>query len=264
MSSSPNSFQDSFDSHEPRQELDSPFLNEEYLAEEARTAQTWRTPALEFQLESPFLQAFEEEWGAIGESEEGIEEYDEFLDELGEEEFEEAGWFEVNDFLKDGAEAQNDEMLLESEDDIEEFYNIESEAPPLLKNPTQSDPPGQTLYVKISFGKDKRCIKRNEKKECVEYKTFTIRPMTGIFIPENYVPQAEIDLILYLHGHKSSIPGSDALIAQYWDGKKHPEFALREEVNASKKNVILVAPTLGLKSETGDLVRRNGLDDYLD
>src|SRR5262245_16882728 len=51
----------------------------------------------------------------------------------------------------------------------------------------------------------------------------------------------------------------------HWDGQKYPVFALREEVNASKKNVILLAPTLGLKSEPGNLViRRNGLDEYLD
>jgi hypothetical protein len=85
MSSSPNSFQDNFDSHEPRPKLESPFLNEEYLAEEARTAPTWRTPVPGFQLESPFLHAFEEGWGAIGEGKE-VEEYDEFLNELDEEE----------------------------------------------------------------------------------------------------------------------------------------------------------------------------------
>jgi hypothetical protein len=87
MSSSPNSFQDNFDSHEPRPELESPFLNEEYLAEEARTPPTWRTPVPGFQLESPFLQAFEEGWRAIAEPE--VEEYDGFLDELEKEEFEE-------------------------------------------------------------------------------------------------------------------------------------------------------------------------------
>jgi hypothetical protein len=265
MSSSPDPFQSYFDSHEPKKELDSPFLNEAlFVDEETEAASAWETRLNQFQLESPFLRAFEEGWGAIGEAEE-IEDYDEFVDELGEEDFEEeAGWSEIDDFLEDDIEAQSDEMLWESEDNIEDFYNIEFEAPPLLKNPTKSDPTGQTLYVQISLGKDKHCIQRNDKKECVEYKTFTIGPMTGIFIPENYVPQAEIDLILYLHGHKSNIPGSDALIAEYWDGKKYSVFALREEINASKKNVILVAPTLGLKSEAGDLVRRNGLDNYLD
>jgi hypothetical protein len=143
---------------------------------------------------------------------------------------------------------------------------LEAEAPPLLKNPAKSDPPGQTLYVEIKLGKDSRCAKwveENKKKKCVQYTTFMIRPMTGIFIPENYSPQKAVDLVLYLHGNKTQIPGSDALIAEYWDGQKYPVFALREEINASRKNVILVAPTLALKSEAGDLVRRNGLDNYL-
>jgi hypothetical protein len=69
MSSAYNSFHNSFDSHEPRQELDSPFLNEEFLVEEARTAQLWKTLMPELQPESPFLEAFEEGWGAIRESE---------------------------------------------------------------------------------------------------------------------------------------------------------------------------------------------------
>jgi hypothetical protein len=68
MSSASESFQGYFDSHEPKA-LNSPFLNEEYLVEEARTAQVWRTSMPEFQLESPFLEAFEEEWRTIRESE---------------------------------------------------------------------------------------------------------------------------------------------------------------------------------------------------
>lgn len=167
---------------------------------------------------------------------------------------------EESDELK--GECQDFEIV--AEEDEEEL--LEAEAPTLLKNPAKSDPPGQTLYVEIKLGKDSRCAKwveENKKKKCVQYTTFVIRPMTGIFIPENYFPQKEIDLILYLHGHKTGIPGSDALIAEYWDGQKYPVFALREEINASRKNVILVAPTLALKSEAGDLVRRSGLDSYL-
>ena len=179
------------------------------------------------------------------ESEELAEELTEELDETG----------ELDEF---------ENFLVETEESEEEL--LEAEAPPLLKNPAKSDPPGQTLYVEIKLGKDSRCVKwveENKKKKCVQYTTFVIRPMTGIFIPENYSPQKAVDLILYLHGHKTGIPGSDALIAEYWDGKKYPFFALREAINTSRKNVILVAPTLALKSEAGDLVRRNGLDNYL-
>ena len=149
--------------------------------------------------------------------------------------------------------------------ETEEDDDSLSDAPPLLKNPNASDPPGQTLYVKINLGKDSRCTKRDpvEKGKCLEYETFAIRPMTGIFIPENYAVQPAVDLILYLHGHKTDKPGSDALIAEYWD-KAYPVFGLREEINASGMNVILVAPTLALKSEPGDLARADGLDKYLD
>ncbi len=80
MSSSSDPLQNSFDSHEPRQELELPFLNEEFLADEARIAQ-WRVPAPGFQPESPFLEAFEEE-EATGR----VEEFEDFFGELDEQE----------------------------------------------------------------------------------------------------------------------------------------------------------------------------------
>jgi V8-like Glu-specific endopeptidase len=95
MSSSSDSLQNSFDSYEPKQELDSPFLNEEYLADEARIAQ-WRVPVPGVQLESPFLEAFEDGWRS-GE----VEEFEGFLDESDEENFNNA--------------YSDDELLLEQE-----------------------------------------------------------------------------------------------------------------------------------------------------
>jgi hypothetical protein len=167
---------------------------------------------------------------------------------------------------REDSESEAEDCGSEGENwESEEENDPVGEAPPLLKNPNASDPPGQTLYVKINLGRDSRCVKRDpvEKHKCLDYETFAIRPMTGIFIPENYSLQPAVDLILYLHGHKTDSPGSDALIAEYWD-KKYPVFALREEINASGMNVILVAPTLALKSEAGDLARPDGLDKYLD
>jgi phosphatidylserine/phosphatidylglycerophosphate/cardiolipin synthase-like enzyme len=76
MSSSSAPLQNSFDSYEPKQELESPFLNEEYLAEEARISQ-WRVPVPGVQLESPFLAAFEDGWRS-GE----VEEFDELEEEF--------------------------------------------------------------------------------------------------------------------------------------------------------------------------------------
>ena len=161
--------------------------------------------------------------------------------------------------------AAGDDWLALGESDGDEPEMLYEAAPPLLPNHSTSDPPGQTLYVQIKLGKGSRCVERDEKRNCIKYDhAIPIQPMTGIFIPANYTPQPEVDLILYLHGHKTSIPPSDVPIALYWDGKKYPVFALREAINASRKNVILVAPTLGRRSEPGDLVRRQGLDNYLD
>jgi hypothetical protein len=187
------------------------------------------------------------------------EEYESGPDELSEDQSLERFAEEMDELT-----GEFEDFPVEAEESEQEL--LEAEAPLLLKNPGKADPPGQTFYVEIKLGKDSRCVKwmeENKKKKCVQYTTFVIRPMTGIFIPENYSPQKAVDLILYLHGHKTQIPGSDALIAEYWDGQKYPVFALREEINASRKNVILVTPTLALKSEAGDLVRRNGLDNYL-
>jgi hypothetical protein len=114
MSSSPDPFQSYFDSHEPKQELESPFLNEEYLADEARIAQ-WRVPVPGVQLESPFLEAFEDGWRS-GE----VEEYEEFLDEWDEEEFED--------------EAIDEEFSLESEMGILDYEEDELYAEGLLEH----------------------------------------------------------------------------------------------------------------------------------
>jgi V8-like Glu-specific endopeptidase len=61
MSSSSDPYQSYFEAYEPKSEPESPFLNEEFLADEARIAQ-WRVTTPNVQLESPFLEAFEEEW----------------------------------------------------------------------------------------------------------------------------------------------------------------------------------------------------------
>ena len=61
-------------------------------------------------------------------------------------------------------------------------------------------------------------------------------------------------MILYLHGHTSEFPGDGVPIEGYWDASKFPFFALCEGVNDSGKNVILVAPTLGPRSQAGPLL----------
>jgi hypothetical protein len=127
---------------------------------------------------------------------------------------------------------------------------------------TESTPFNTTLYVSLDLGYAR------SSPACP-------RPMTGIFIPENYSATDNVDLILYLQGHhthnivkgKAPVRGyypSNLTINQYWNKAAYPFFALREGVNASGKNAILVAPTLGPRSQTGNLVKPGGFDAYLD
>lgn len=108
---------------------------------------------------------------------------------------------------------------------------------------TESSPKNLTLYVNIPLGQG-------------------LKSISGIFIPNGYRPQRSVDLILYLHGHlgPSGLSSQDT-IQQYW---RKANFAFREKVNSSGKNVILVAPTLGPKSQAGNLIAAGGLTRYLD
>ena len=115
-------------------------------------------------------------------------------------------------------------------------------APTLLSNPEKT-PLAYTLYVDIPLN-----IPLGKAKS-----------MTGIFVPDNYCPLSRVDLIVYLHGWKARSHKAEYSIDAYWR-----QFLLREEVNKSQKNVILVAPTLGPKNEPGDLIRPAVFDKFLD
>lgn len=128
--------------------------------------------------------------------------------------------------------------------------------PPLLH--TERTSVGLTLYTQIPLGGESPAS-----------------PTTGIFIPQNYRATPQVDIILYLHGHhrspvikgKQPAPGYYPVtlsIHQYWNAAFYPYFAFREGVTASNKNVILVAPTLGPRSQAGRLVKPGGFDAYLD
>lgn len=128
------------------------------------------------------------------------------------------------------------------------------------------EPPGKTLYEDIDLGIGtvavQVLIRKLPKRE---YKTVqvAVKPKTGIFIPDGYLPGAELDVVLYLHGHTTGYPGRNVSIDGYWtDVERY--FALREHVNASGKNVVLIAPTLGPHSEAGSLDDAGGLDSFLD
>lgn len=81
-------------------------------------------------------------------------------------------------------------------------------------------------------------------------------PQTAIYVPEGYDARKQVDLILYLHGHDGR------QIADYLRLPSYAQF--RQQVNASNRNVILVAPTLGPKSAPGKLGEADGGDWYLD
>jgi hypothetical protein len=79
----------------------------------------------------------------------------------------------------------------------------------------------------------------------------TILPKVGVFIPEHFQPKTAVDLIVYFHGNIASFcetepePFKTQGIEYYLDT---PLFrCLREELDASTANAILIAPTLSTK-----------------
>lgn len=83
--------------------------------------------------------------------------------------------------------------------------------------------------------------------------------MTCIYIPDHFsYDDGGVDVILYLHGFKLDDPhiSIDKYLKQDY-GK------LREGLEASGRNAVLVAPTLGFHSEAQGLVAHGGLDGLL-
>jgi len=114
-----------------------------------------------------------------------------------------------------------------------------------LKEARGAEPLALTLYVNIPL----------------QIPLAGAKSMTGIFIPENYCPLPQIDLIVFLHGFKLRTHDPSYSIDTYWS---LPLFRLREEVNQSGKNVILVAPTLGPSNQPGSLTCPGGFDRFLE
>src|SRR4051794_21652930 len=65
---------------------------------------------------------------------------------------------------------------------------------------------------------------------------------TGIFFPDAYVPSNTVDLLVYFHGLPTPCGGSSS--DRVWDFWRSKTFLLRDWVNDSKKNVVLVFPRL--------------------
>jgi hypothetical protein len=86
---------------------------------------------------------------------------------------------------------------------------------------------------------------------------------TGIFVPLGYKAGPEVDLIFYFHGHKiPSGMGATDTISKYWS--RPLPYLLREGLNDSNKNAILVAPTLGALSQPGRLIEPGNFDLFVD
>ena len=114
-----------------------------------------------------------------------------------------------------------------------------------LKQVPGPEAPGLTFYVNIPLQ-----VPLGEAKS-----------MTGIFIPDKYCAVPQIDVIVYFHGFKVRANHPSFSIDAYWS---LPQFRLRDEVNASQRNVILVAPTLGPKNQPGSLTCPGGFDRFLE
>jgi peptidoglycan hydrolase-like protein with peptidoglycan-binding domain len=111
---------------------------------------------------------------------------------------------------------------------------------------SETTPPLASCYVDIRLGSEEH-----------------LRPMTGIFFPAGYKPKAEVDLVIYFHGHRIERRNVKESINSYWNKSYAPYFPLREVLNETGRNVILVAPTLGPRSQPGWLGSKGGLDRYV-
>jgi hypothetical protein len=124
----------------------------------------------------------------------------------------------------------------------------------------------ETLYVNIDLGLRRECTRKNAAYKCVEWLRHDVAPETGIFIPSGFKAAQQIDILIYLHGHKTgyvSPGGVDRPIHLFWDQLVLPNFAFREMVNTSGRNLILVAPTLGTLSQSGTLTTNDGFTNFL-
>lgn len=102
----------------------------------------------------------------------------------------------------------------------------------------------------------------------IELKNGVTTPMTAVYVPDAAAASGAVDLLVYLHGHKGELNGvtlTGMTVQQYISHPKLPELALRGFVQKSgKKNFLLVVPTLGNKSEPGDLTANGAnIDGFL-
>lgn len=107
-------------------------------------------------------------------------------------------------------------------------------APRLLG--TASAPPGLTLYLDIGLGSG-------------------LPSKTGVFLPDGYSASGAVNLVVYFHGFYES-GGIDKTWAK-------PHFQFREAMNGITRTTVLAAPTLGSRSQSGNITT-GGIDGYID
>jgi hypothetical protein len=116
--------------------------------------------------------------------------------------------------------------------------------PPVEKEPTSDGPGEATYYFPVPLD--------------------GCNP-TGVFFPTGYSFPCTMNVILYFHGH---MLGEFKTINEYWDGSLH-DIRLREDINASGKQAVLIAPTLGefpgrsLHKDMGIFSQAGAGDDFL-
>jgi hypothetical protein len=124
----------------------------------------------------------------------------------------------------------------------------------------ETTPARRTVYVRLGAGLPSAVGRSG--------KTVRVPAETGIYFPESYRAEGEVDLLLYLHGHTFQYPGDGSAVRAMWEeaggkGKARP-FALRSLLNGTGRGMVLVSPTLGPKSQETALSARGGLDRFVE
>jgi hypothetical protein len=83
--------------------------------------------------------------------------------------------------------------------------------------------------------------------------------LTAIYLPEKYHPESQVNVLVYLHGHKRE----DLVRGSIEDILAAPGYKFRDQIAKTGKNFVLVAPTLGTKAQSGDLMTSGGAETYL-
>ncbi len=140
-----------------------------------------------------------------------------------------------------------------------EYTEEDSSSSPVLIH-RESTPATETFYVEIDLGMThERIYKKTDTRD----DTARVEKKTGIFIPKNFAAAPEADILIYLHGHKSFALGKEKSIDNYWKKSLFPHFAFREFLNDSGRQIILVAPTLGPRSQAGTLITNTGFTNFM-